>query len=81
MTKLELSAKIAEFVDFVNPWEFSDVYESMETAVSDVLHQLETEPQTVLEYLEECREYDYDEDTGINLETIISAVKEVFPCA
>ena len=77
MTKQELAAKIAEFVDFVDPWSFSDAFESMEEAVSATLEQLEEDQKGILEYLEDCREYDYDEDTGINLETLISAVKEV----
>ena len=81
MTKLELAAKISEYVDYVDPWSFSDAFDSMEDAVSATLRMLEEDPIGILEYLEGCREYDYDEDTGINLETLISALKEVCLCA
>lgn len=81
MTKLELAAKIAEYAECVDCYSFSDAYASMEDAVSDTLRMLDEDPESILDYLVFCRQYDYDEDTGINLETLVSALKEVCLCA
>lgn len=60
----QLAKRIAHFYDLMNPWDFNDAWESMSECIDCTESDLESQPEVIFGYIEDCLE-DLDEDCDV----------------